>query len=859
MLRVILLPNPPEIVLSAREFSVERGGAVVYTARLSARPEGDVDVQVGQEGGCNLILSPDTLTFTSDSWNTQQTVTARVRGSTTPGDCTISHTATIGGTGENVITLEAAATIAVTDNLTQPTRVQSLLVPATLTLAEDSTFQYDLDVDPGGGTPVTVTFSSDNSDVRVSRDQYEFTNADSFAATSTVTAGQDDDAVDDPFKIIHQVSGNNIVVVSGVIADDDRLGISTSPSALSLPEGGQGEYRVRLTARPEGNTNVYFGGVTSGIGVDGPCGSDPPARLRFTTDNWDEPQTVTIRTCQDNDDKDDIPFVTHRVFNKPSCRQTFTEDCRTILVGEVFIQTIDDDTSGLTIEPRSIALREGDLEEYSVRMDFPPPGEVTVTISKPGSADVEVSPDSPTFTAEDWNVPKTVTVTALQDDDYTQEGFRITHRTSLSDINTFVHVSVSDDDVRPDSAFDGCDSTEGDRCHISNVPEGESREYTIRLDQAPLTDVTVSISNSEPTLVDVSQRDITFTPANWDQPRTVRVTVIGLLTGPDSPTTATLTHTANGAGYRNYRIGRVVVSKEIRPGFYFTGCQPPAGRLDVARCDLFEIIQNTSGEYGMKLRRQPVSDVVVVVTHRDTPYVDLKQTAGGEALDRLEFTFTPENWDTTRFAYFTARDIGAAQQQMDTLLHTANGSGYDDRLVGEFPVQVIDRDRRPPRAVRVRDGLDATADEDFNDGSLTDLSANWTFVDAHSDITGYKVALGTACGETDVADWSTDWSPETSVTLTDLSLRTGRTYYFSVRARDAAGNISDVIADSCEHITSEVVGLHRPFSDGVAVLPVLDVSVRSARRWLKRDASPRTKTAPSRSPFSPTPTGDSER
>ena len=295
------------------------------------------------------------------------------------------------------------------------------------------------------------------------------------------------------------------------------------------------------------------------------------------------------------------------------------------------------------------------MEEYSVRMDFPPPGEVTVTISKPGSADVEVSPDSPTFTAEDWNVPKTVIVTALQDDDYTQEGFRITHRTSLSDINTFVHVSVSDDDVRAGLRLWTAATARRATGAISrNVPEGESREYTIRLDQAPLTDVTVSISNSEPTLVDVSRRDITFTPANWDQPRTVRVTVSGLLTGSDSPTTATLTHTANGAGYRNYRIGRVVVSKEIRPGFYFTGCQPPAGRLDVARCDLFEIIQNTSGEYGMKLRRQPVSDVVVVVTHRDTPYVDLKQTAGGEALDLLEFTFTPENWDTTQFAYFTA-------------------------------------------------------------------------------------------------------------------------------------------------------------------------------------------------------------
>ena len=176
-------------------------------------------------------------------------------------------------------------------------------------------------------------------------------------------------------------------------------------------------------------------------------------------------------------------------------------------------------------------------------------------------------------------------------------------------------------------------------------------------------------------------------------------------------------------------------------------------------------------------------------------------------------------------AHYTARDVGAAQQQLDTLLHRADGSGYAGEPVGTFTVQVIDRDRRPPKAVQVRDGPDETADADFNDGSLTALSANWSFEDAHSEIDGYQYALGTSCGETDAVDWTADWSSETSVTLTGLSLRTGQTYYFSVRARDAEGNVSDADAASCSIIDSPIPGLHRPFSNGVAVRPVLTVSI----------------------------------
>ena len=163
-------------------------------------------------------------------------------------------------------------------------------------------------------------------------------------------------------------------------------------------------------------------------------------------------------------------------------------------------------------------------------------------------------------------------------------------------------------------------------------------------------------------------------------------------------------------------------------------------------------------------------------------------------------------------------DTSNTEEVADALVHKANGAGYRDHLVGRFVIRVVDRDRTPPDAVEVRDGLDPEADADFNDGSLTTLSANWTF-----DATAieYRYAVGTACGAADVAEWTTDWQTETSVKITGLSLRTGLTYYFGVRARDANGNESNIPgADSCGG-----TGTQQPSSNGQAVLPLLDVSV----------------------------------
>ena len=92
------------------------------------------------------------------------------------------------------------------------------------------------------------------------------------------------------------------------------------------------------------------------------------------------------------------------------------------------------------------------------------------------------------------------------------------------------------------------------------------------------------------------------------------------------------------------------------------------------------------------------------------------------------------------------------------------------------------------------DGVYTTDDET--------LHATWSGSDATSGITDYKYAIGTTAGDTDVVGW-TSTGTSTSVTKY-MTFYSGTTYYFSVKAEDAAGNWSDGL--SADGITVDTVG-----------------------------------------------------
>ncbi|WP_420633094.1 Calx-beta domain-containing protein [Candidatus Palauibacter sp.] len=111
----------------------------------------------------------------------------------------------------------------------------------------------------------------------------------------------------------------------------------------------------------------------------------------------------------------------------------------------------DDDTRGVDVSATALAVSEGDSATYTVALESAPTGTVTIGVSVTGDSDVTASPETLTFTADDWSTARTVTVRAAADDDAADDAATVSHAVSGGDYGANnvaadpVTVTVDDD------------------------------------------------------------------------------------------------------------------------------------------------------------------------------------------------------------------------------------------------------------------------------------------------------------------------------------------------------------------------------------------------------------------------------
>jgi hypothetical protein len=119
---------------------------------------------------------------------------------------------------------------------------------------------------------------------------------------------------------------------------------------------------------------------------------------------------------------------------------------------------------------------------------------------------------------------------------------------------------------------------------------------------------------------------------------------------------------------------------------------------------------------------------------------------------------------------------GAINLSGRSSLTRPQGGSWD---IGAYEYTAAGTDTTPPGAITVvRDGTDADIDSTT---LATQLSANWDAAeDEESGIAGYRYAIGTSPGGSDTVKWTTVGNVLTA-TKTELNLKTGTVYYFSVK------------------------------------------------------------------------------
>ena len=169
--------------------------------------------------------------------------------------------------------------------------------------------------------------------------------------------------------------------------------------------------------------------------------------------------------------------------------------------------SVEFNKSHLTIQ------EDGGGSRYTVRLGKAPTGNVTVAIS--GQSSTVLIDDTPlTFTTGNWSTPQTVTLTAADDSNRTDDSFTLTHTASgggYGSVTASLSVTVEDDDGPVQAHIDSGG--------IVSLTEGGSRTYRIWLDSAPTEQVTVAVT--APSKVSVNPTSMTFTAGNWSTAQTV--------------------------------------------------------------------------------------------------------------------------------------------------------------------------------------------------------------------------------------------------------------------------------------------------------------------------------------------------
>ena len=503
----------------------------------------------------------------------------------------------------------------------------------------------------------------------------------------TVTADQDDDAVDDTATLTHTVSspddddydGLSAGGVSVTVTDDDSVGVTISETSLDIEEGDSAPYTVVLTSEPAGDVTVAIEGIT-----DTDLSPDN-ASLIFTAQNWSIPQTVTLTAEHDNDTVDEPQVtITHSVSS------TDDPTYGGLNVGSIVVTVTDDDTVGVTVTPTELTIDEGASSTYTVVLDTQPTADVTVTIEGPAFP-FAVDPASLIFTTQDWSTPQTVRVNAKHDGTTDDERETITHSVTGGDYSGGVSVDgvtliVRDDDPAMDYELVPLEPVEEDAGSVRIGVKGVTIEAGVPTQVYSVSLVAARDTADSPIDYGVFHVFSEFVPEGFEE-------------------------FVDGEGETRYRqtayVDLVIVDDEVQeetesfavqlwyvPGFdYFSHTETRVTIIDndfsgvIVEPTAITVTEGSTAIYTVVLVTEPYGDVTVTII--DPSNTEVTAEPG-------ELTFTSGNWHVPQtVTVAAAHDGDDSDEATTTITHvvtSVDDSYYEGLRAESVTVAVKDDD-----------------------------------------------------------------------------------------------------------------------------------------------------------------------
>ncbi len=355
------------VTISETALTVLEGASGTYTVVLDTQPTGDVTVTIGGASG-DVSVDTDggttgnqnTLTFTSSTWNTAQTVTVTAaEDEDAAADAAVTLTHAVSG-GDYGLVTAASVVVTITE---KDAATFSVTGPSDVAEgAGTATYTVSLSAQPSAGVSVAYATSDGTatagSDYTAASGSRIFT-TDNWDTAQTVNVTITDDTVDEndetfTFTLTESSTGTSLSAsptVTTTITDNDvpAVTVSFGAATYSVTEGGTVSVTVTLSADPERSVTIPLT-TTNGTGAVAGDYSGVPASVAFAS--GETSKTLTFSATDDSVDESDETVTLSFGASLPT-RVTAGTTSSTV------VTITDNDTSGLTYSAAPSTLTVG--------------------------------------------------------------------------------------------------------------------------------------------------------------------------------------------------------------------------------------------------------------------------------------------------------------------------------------------------------------------------------------------------------------------------------------------------------------------------------------------------------------------
>ena len=669
--KVTLSLSPDEVDEADGEATVTVTGQLDGTARESITT---VSVMVGAAGdgaeaGTDYGRVAD-FTFEIAAGTTSGSGTFTI----TPTDDDIDEgdeSVTVSGSATGLAVEGATLTIVDDDSRGIFPNPRTVIVPE----GETATYTLVLESEPTATVTVTASRTGDEDITLTAGDRLTFTADDWYVPqTVTLSAAVDADTLDGTATITHTAAGGDYGGVSATVTaiEEDGLGASAKVTLSLSPadvDEADGEATVTVTGQLDGTARESITTVSVMVGAAGDgaeAGTDYGRVADFTFEiaagTTSGSGTFTITPTDDDIDEGDESV-------------TVSGSATGLAVEGATLTIVDDDSRGIFPNPRTVIVPEGETATYTLVLESEPTATVTVTASRTGDEDITLTAgDRLTFTADDWYVPQTVTLSAAVDAD------------TLDGTATITHTAAGGD-------YGGVSAT------VTAIEEdglGASAKVTLSLSPADVDE-----ADGEATVTVTGQLDGTARESITTVSVMVGAAGDGAEAGTDYGRVADFTFeiaagTTSGSGTFTITPTDDDIDEgdeSVTVSGSATGLAVEGATLTIVDDDSRGIFPNPrtvivpEGEtatYTLVLESEPTASITVTTTHAGDE--DITAT-GGDTL-----TFTADDWYVPQTVTLSAAHDDDDDDGTATLTHTASGGDYDRVTATVTAVEKDDED-----------------------------------------------------------------------------------------------------------------------------------------------------------------------